>query len=129
MIDSFIFQFIGLFYLVVGFGIFINPGYFKKVMDAFMTNLAISYLGGIMALFLGYSLVYYHNIWKLDWTVIITIIGWLALAKGLALLLTPASFPKIFKTLERSKRYLLICASVFVVFGLILMYLGFSVVA
>ena len=57
------------------------------------------YMGGFMALIAGVLLVTYHNEWVKSWEVIITIIGWLALVKGVALLAFPTMALKFYKPL------------------------------
>jgi len=127
MIDALIFQLIGLIYLAVGIGILIHPEFYKKLLADFSQNLSASYLGGIIALVIGYVLVFYHNTWSYNWPVIITIIGWMSLVKGLWILISPSSAFDMAKALKRNKVYLLVCGAILAVFGIILMYIGFWV--
>ncbi|KKR03249.1 MAG: hypothetical protein UT31_C0026G0007 [Parcubacteria group bacterium GW2011_GWF2_39_13b] len=127
MIDALIFQLIGLIYLAVGIGILIHPEFYKKLLADFSQNLSASYLGGIIALVIGYVLVFYHNTWSYNWPVIITIIGWMSLVKGSWILISPSSAFDMAKALKRNKVYLLVCGAILAVFGIILMYIGFWV--
>ena len=47
------------------------------------------YFFGIFALIIGLLVVLSHNVWEADYRVVITIIGWLALIKGIAYLTLP----------------------------------------
>lgn len=125
MTDAVIFQLLGLIYLAVGIGILVNQEFYRKLLDDFTQNLSASYLGGVAALVIGYLLVFYHNVWEMNWSVIITIAGWLALIKGLLILISPSLAFDMAKALKRNKTYLYTSAVFLVIFGAILMYLGF----
>jgi len=63
--------------------------------------------GGLAAIVTGYSIIYCHNVWDGSWRVVITVIGGLALLKGLLLIV----FPGIYKGLKNTgflEKYLLI---------------------
>lgn len=47
------------------------------------------FMTGILALLMGLLIVVSHNIWVADWRVIITILGWLILVKGIVRLFLP----------------------------------------
>ena len=75
-----------------------------------------------MALLAGFLIVNFHNVWVWDWTVIITVLGWLALLKGILLLL----LPKTMVALTRLVTNILWVAVVFVlVMAGVLGYFGF----
>ncbi len=44
------------------------------------------FIGGIIGLLFGAFVVSVHNIWVMDWPVIITILGWRSWIKGVALM-------------------------------------------
>jgi hypothetical protein len=128
MTDAVIFQLLGLLYLAVGIGILVNQNFYRKLLEDFTQNLSASYLGGAAALVIGYLIVVYHNVWEMNWPVIITIAGWLALIKGLLILISPSLAFDMAKGLKRNKTYLYASAAFLAIFGAILMYLGFAVV-
>ena len=83
MSDAQIFQLFSLAYIAVGVGILINPDFYKKIYQDFIDNGMALYFGGFTALAIGYLLVTFHNVWEMDWHVIITIYGWNAFIKGM----------------------------------------------
>jgi len=89
MFDAQIFQILGLVYLSVGLGILINPGFYKKVIDSFTDNPLAIYFGGIMAVIAGYFLITLSSGWAWGWPLLITIIGWIALLKGIWFFIFP----------------------------------------
>jgi hypothetical protein len=128
MTDAHIFQLLGILYLAVGIGILINSAFYKKLMAVFSENPPALYLSGLAALVMGYLLVRFHNTWPSDWPVIITIIGWAALIKGLFLILLPNVSIKICGFFESQMAKLFpVWAVVIAVAGALLAWLGFFV--
>jgi len=126
MTDAQIFQILGIVYLAVGAGLIINPDFYKKLVTEFSENPSAIYLGGLVALAIGYLLVTFHNIWVKDWPVIITIFGWVALIKGLFLLLLPKVSIKISNFFKKQMtKFLTVWAIVVIVLGGLLCWLGF----
>ena len=125
MSDAQIFQIISLMYLAVGLGMLINPGFYKKLFTDFIENAAVMYIGGIMGLAIGYVIVAFHNTWVRDWSVIITIIGWLALVKGALILIQPKLMIALTKVFMKKEMTLKIEAVVIIVLGLAFSFLGF----
>jgi hypothetical protein len=126
--DAQILQLLGIVYLAVGIGVLLNPQFYKKLLDDYSENLAVVYLGGLIALAIGYLLTTFHNIWVKDWPVIITLIGWIALAKGLLILVLPKICLRITRALKKQKRYLVAQAILVAGLGAFLGYLGYFVV-
>ena len=44
---------------------------------------ALVLLSGVLSFVAGLAIVRVHNIWTLDWPVLVTILGWLAIITGL----------------------------------------------
>jgi hypothetical protein len=125
MSDAQIFQIFSLTYISVGIGILINPDFYKKLFEDFIENAAALYLGGIMALALGYLIVAFHNTWTKDLSVIITLVGWLALIKGILILIQPKIIVALSKAIMKKRMFLKIEAIVVIILGLAFSFLGF----
>ncbi len=125
MSDAQIFQIFSLFYIIVGIGIIINPGFYKKLFEDFIENAAVLYLGGAMALTIGYLILAFHNTWTKDLSVIITIFGWLALIKGIVILIRPKIMIALSKAILKNQNILKIEAIVIIILGLAFSFLGF----
>ncbi|MBL7106681.1 MAG: hypothetical protein ISS77_03630 [Phycisphaerae bacterium] len=125
MTDAQIFQIFGIVYLAIGLGIIINPNHYRQMLVDFAANRAVMYLGGAMAFVVGFLLITFHNIWTAEWGVIITVIGWLALIKGLFIFLLPKMLMKACSYLEKNTRLLIVESVLIIIFGGLLVYLGF----
>ncbi|MDT8299967.1 MAG: hypothetical protein RQ760_00695 [Sedimentisphaerales bacterium] len=125
MSDAQIFQIISIVYIAVGIGIFINPGFYKKLFEDFTENTAVMYLGGVIALVVGYLILAFHNTWTMDWSVIITIVGCLAVIKGILILIQPKIIIALSKAMVQKESILKIEAIVVIILGLAFSFLGF----
>lgn len=119
----FIAKILALVYLAIGAGMIMNGKYYKKLIDDMMASPATIYLGGIMALIAGFLIVSYHNIWSQDWTVVITLFGWMGLIKGVTLLAFPKAMRAITKSMMKKWNFSVLgfCA---IILGLVFGYLG-----
>jgi len=128
MTDKQIFQCLGVIYLAVGLGMLSNPQYYKQMMMDFKNNRASMYMGGIFLLAIGFLLVTFHNIWAAEVSVIITVIGWIALVKGILLLVLPEMMMKSMDIfLNKKNTALMVIASLVVILGVLLAWLGFFI--
>ena len=76
-------------YLAVGTGMLLNRTFYHKVIEEFRKSDESIYLGGSLALVAGFLMVYFHNRWTIGWELAITVLGGLALIKGISLLIFP----------------------------------------
>jgi len=75
-----------------------------------------------MALVVGFLIVSNHNVWVQDWTVLVTIIGWLALLKGVLIFLAPKFLIKLSASILKKTNLIGLCA---IILGLVFGYFGF----
>jgi len=125
MSDAQIFQIFSLVYIAVGIGILINPDFYKKLFEDFIENSSTLYLGGITTLVVGYLILAFHNTWTKDLSVIITVVGWLALIKGIMILIQPKIIIALTKAILKKEMILKIEAIVVIILGLAFSFLGF----
>ena len=77
-------------------------------------------LAGMAALVIGFAMVLKHNLWGNAVEIIITLIGWLSLVKGVTLAFMPNSMVKLSNNMMR---YLPVSAAVFMGIGLYVSYM------
>jgi len=79
-------------YLSFSIGLLFSSKYYKEILPKLVDNSSFLILGGFMAIVFGFLILEFHNYWNSDWTIVITIFGWLSLLKGIILIV----FPQIF---------------------------------
>ncbi|MFC2149591.1 hypothetical protein ACFLQ8_02710 [Candidatus Auribacterota bacterium] len=121
----FIARILGLCYLIIGIGFSFNPKTFQQVMADFCKNAALVLYGGIFSLVIGIVIILTHNVWVASWTVIITIIGWMALIKGIWIIVFPNSVAKLMEVYQKNETLPRIQAIGALIFGAVLTYFGF----
>jgi len=116
---------LGPMFLIIGVGITGNMKYYQRVMEDFIKNAALMYVGGVMALLFGFIILSFHNTWRPNLSVIITIIGWLSLIKGVVLIVAPNAMARIADS-YRAKTPLMIVHMILVfVIGILLSIVGY----
>jgi len=127
MSDAHIFQLIGIVYLSAGLGIIISVRFYGHLLQDYAEHPAVTYVSGLLALVVGWLLVTFHNIWVKDWPVIITVVGWIALVKGISLLVLPGIYVRICNAMKTRKALLIGEAVVVAAMGGVFAYLGYFV--
>ncbi len=112
-------------YLAFALGIVVNGKYYQRELPKLVASATIVLYGGFMAIVFGLLILHNNNTWESDWTTIITVIGWIALFKGVLLLVFPTHI-SIYKNNLLNPKYLdKIIFPVVLIFGLLLGYFGF----
>jgi len=102
-LSVFVAQVAALIYLSVGIAALSSRIHFGKLIESFEQSQGLTYVTGFVTIVIGMLLVKYHNIWVKDWTVLITIIGWAAIIKGVMFIAFPQSiffFKPMFKNTQ-----------------------------
>ncbi|MDA1060980.1 MAG: hypothetical protein O3B47_04260 [bacterium] len=95
---------------------------FKKFVEEFEKSPALTYITGLFGIIIGMLLIEHHNFWVKDWTVLVTIIGWAALIKGILLIVFPSailSLRSIYKNTQTWGIFIVVIGLVFGYFGFI----------
>ena len=121
----FIARIAGLCYLIMGAGFLFNRKAFQQVMEDFCKNAAVVFYGGLLALVIGVVIILTHNVWVTNWTVMITIIGWLALIKGIWIIVFPNTVSKLMQVYKKNKNLLVVNPIVMLILGAVLTFFGF----
>ncbi|MDP2927962.1 MAG: hypothetical protein Q8N80_04115 [Candidatus Omnitrophota bacterium] len=121
----FIARIFGLCYLIMGAGFLFNRKAFQQVMEDFCKNAAVVFYGGLFALVIGIVIILTHNVWVANWIVIITIIGWLALIKGIWIIVFPNTVYKFMQAYQKNKSLQIIHPIIAFILGTILSFFGF----
>ena len=91
----------GFYFVIVTLAFFVNPKMYQKLIhDYIKMPTLFGVFGGTLDVILGLMVVLTHNIWVADWPVVITLIGWLMLVKGVFVLFLPDAVMKFVKKFD-----------------------------
>lgn len=97
----------------------------SAVMLATLADGPVMLVYAIVSIAIGIALILRHNVWSGGaLPLVVTILGWLVLAKGLLLLLRPEALSRIVERLHYGENYYLWLAPAFLL-GLYLTWAGF----
>lgn len=87
--SKFLSKVLGLYLLIISTSMYIHMSEIPKLLTGFTTFPALLLTIGFITLILGLLMVLSHNIWQWNWKVIITILAWVILLKGISIILFP----------------------------------------
>jgi membrane protein YdbS with pleckstrin-like domain len=112
---------IAVIYISSGIGVLIGQINFSQIANDLNKSTALTFVTGSFGLMIGMVLVTYHNHWVNNWTVLITIIGWILFIGGLIVVI----FPKILLYLGKRYKSSPVWGALMICFGLLFGYFGF----
>ncbi len=112
---------IAVIYIASGIGVLTGKINFSAIANEFGRSPVLTYIAGTLAIITGTILLYYHNIWIMNWTVLITIISWIIFIGGIVIIISPRSLFYCKKFYRQSRFW----GAFMVCFGLIFGYFGF----
>ncbi len=122
----FLAKIIGPYCIIIALGILLNREFYQNVMRDFMRSAALVYIGGILSLIIGFLIVLTHNLWVRDLPVIITIIGWGAIVKGVWLIVFPNNLTKFTEAYLKNAGLLTAHMILIIVLGVALINYGYG---
>lgn len=123
-LSLFLAQIVGPTFFVVGLGCLVNMQRMQQLAREMSTMVWMPYVGGFINFVLGLLLVLYHNVWVSSWVVIITVVGWIMLVKGVTLLLIPKQMLALTKPIM-SKNAIGVWSVIALVVGVYLSYVAY----
>ena len=125
-ISIFLAKAIGFYYIIMSLSFFIKKRKLKLQIINMMNNPGLVLATGFIVLIMGILIVVSHNIWTKDWRVIITIMGWMILIKGINVILFPEFLVNMsIKWLQNNTLYYITFYFVFII-GTTLIYYGYA---
>lgn len=115
---------IGLSGAISTLAIIIRYKAFMEMEDQASKNPVILYLSGFTFIILGSLLVSSHQVWIRDWRVVITVIGWLLLIKGVLRIFFPELVIKLLAKKKNNHHFMIVEIFVLLV-SLYLVYQGY----
>jgi hypothetical protein len=86
-VSELIARIVGPVYVIISFSLMAGLDTYRKINVQFVEQEALSYLAGMSALALGVTILTVDFVWRADRTVLLTMLGCIATAKGAALVI------------------------------------------
>ena len=113
-------QVLGILLIVCGLSMFSKKN-MDIVVDEIFKNKGLLWVGGLLALLMGSVIIVLNNNWTAGMPVVVTIIGWLALIKGIFILIFPDTAIAFYRKILKSN--IMLWAGVFVLLLGLLLFL------
>ena len=124
MLVNYLAEIWGISIVVVCFALLIKDGHLKKFYAILETEDNF-FLWGFISFIIGIAMVLSYNVWAWNWQIVITILGWAALVKGLFLLFFPETVKSFSKKINYIK-WMSVWLVILLIVGLAITYLGFT---
>ncbi len=97
-LSLFLAELMGLYLVIMAVAFLVNQKMLQKVIDDYEKIPGFTLVfGGAVALIMGLLVVLTHNVWVSGWPVLVTILGWVTLIKGVSVLMFPSAMMGIAK--------------------------------
>lgn len=111
--------------LLLGLYVVFLPDRLARIGREYLASEALMFTAGLLALTAGLAIVVGHNVWVMDWPVLITIFGWIAVGAGLARLLLGTGMKRMGEEMLANRVLTAVPGGVMALLGAILSYFGF----
>lgn len=117
----FVAKVLSLLYLSAGLAALSGKVTFAKIVDDFDKSPALTFMTGLITLTMGMLILEFHNVWVKDWTVLVTIVGWAAVLKGIMFIAFPNALSFFKPWYKNSQNWAILLLAIGALFG----YFGF----
>lgn len=111
--------------IVIGLAVLINQDDFRKLSQEIINSRALLFISGFVLLPAGIAILLVHNVWLLNWRVLITIIGWLITISSAIRLLAPRFVTDRGGMMLKHPQMPLIAGIIWAVIGFVLFFFGY----
>lgn len=116
--------------VIIGLALLFNPTMMRNMLDEVAKGkqyLAL-FMTGFFTLVLGVLMVGAHNVWVWNWTLIITLLSWATLIKGVSLMLVPGLSASVTQSVKNSTGLMVLAGLFNIILGLVLVYFSYYAV-
>ena len=124
-ISIFLARVFGLYFVIMALALLVRPQGMNLLIETLKTTRVI-YVSGLFALMLGIPLVIIHNVWDGTWRVVVTLIVWLVLLKGIFRVLFPGKIVAWVQGLAANTGLVKALVWLMLAIGLYLVFVGFD---
>jgi hypothetical protein len=123
--SRFIAKLIGPICIAGGAGMLFNTAVFKAMFERGLHDHLLIYIAGVIALTSGLAIVALHNTWQCNWTVLITLFGWLAIIGGIVRMVAPQFIEQLGERIIGHANFFVIDGWIAVLLGVLLSYFAY----
>jgi hypothetical protein len=123
--SRFIAKLIGPICIAGGAGMLFNTAVFKAMFERGLHDHLLIYIAGVIALTSGLAIVALHNTWQCNWTVLITLFGWLATIGGIVRMVAPQFIEQLGERIIGHANFFVIDGWIAVLLGVLLSYFAY----
>lgn len=123
MLSNYLAELWGISLVIVSLALLIKEKHLKRLFAEIQSEETF-FMWGLVTFVMGLAMVLAYSVWAMNWQVIITILGWATLIKGLFILFFPEVLKKCTKKIE-NHQFLPFALLIALFIGLVLTYLGF----
>jgi hypothetical protein len=122
----FLAKLLGPILVVVAAGVLMNRKSLGALAQGLLGNPALLFLLGFLDFVSGLAIVLIHDVWVADWRIIITLLGWLLLVRGMVRILIPDQVKPYGAKMLKNPNAVTGSLAVTIGLGLVLSYFGYA---
>lgn len=123
--SRFIAKLIGPICIAGGTGMLFNTAVFRPMFERGLHDHLLIYVAGLLALTSGLAILALHNTWQCNWTVMITLFGWVATIGGIMRMVAPQLIERIGERIITYPNFFIIDGWIALLFGVLLSYFAY----
>lgn len=116
---------IGPILLVAAIAMLVDVKDMQKMAREFLESRALIFFSGFLTMLAGLAIVNSHNIWIMEWPVIITLFGWAMIIGGAIRIAFPSVVRSIGSTMVENPTLIRVSGAAWAIIGAFLIYKGY----
>lgn len=112
--------------LVLGIPMIVTPAGLQDTTKRFLADSPLVLISGILAMIAGLSIVNTHNLWELNWALVITLFGWALVLGGALRIIAPRMVNKMGGSMMDRPTITRVAGVVWALLGAFLTFKGYA---
>jgi hypothetical protein len=121
----FLAKLMGPTFAAIALGMLANLSMYESMIAEALHTGIVFYLSGLLSLLAGLAIVILHNVWRANWRVIITVLGWLMTIGGIIRIVMPQVAIAIGSTIYSGRVSTIVAALIVGSLGAFLCFKGY----
>ena len=102
-VSIFLARALGIYLLIIALSMLFNHKVFFRTFQQWTEQTGVITLTAFISIILGILMVLVHNVWVADWRLVITLLAWLTLVKGVIRLNFPHIVPRTMAYIDQNR--------------------------